>query len=228
MASLVTLAYLRKKAKQRADMENSSFLSDAEWNENINAAAKKLYDILTTFYVDYYFDTHTLTLNGTDDAYPLPDDFYKLLGVDRIVNGPTGEMISLKPYQFGERSSYLKPSDSGVSIQLSYIPKMPEMAADSDTFDGINGWEQFIILDAAEVALAKEESDTTAIEKAKREMVEVITASAPIRDAGELERVTDVTDRSYAVRQLIEAQLKYRIMGNNIKFVQVQVSGSTP
>lgn len=216
MARTVTLASLRSQAQQRADMENTDFLTGAEWNVNINNSATELYDLLTTVFEDYYFDTHSITTSGTD-TYPLPDDFYKLLGVDQLF--ASGQSGTVKPFQFGERNSYRPYTGSNEALTLSYIPVMPALTQDSDTFDGINGWEEFIVIDAAIKALIKEESDVSTLMAQKAAIVRRINECAPNRDAGMPDRVTDI----YAVQPFDEAlitpAIRYRILGGNIKFI---------
>jgi hypothetical protein len=217
MARTVTLASLRSQAQQRADMENTDFLTDAEWNVNINNSATELYDLLTTVFEDYYFQTSSITTTGTD-SYPLPASFYKLLGVDQVFS--SGQSGTVKPFQFGERNSYRAYSGTGEVLTLSFIPIMPALSGDSDTFDGINGWEEYIVIDAAIKALLKEESDISALMAQKAAITKRINECAPNRDAGMPDRVTDV----YAVQPFDEAfitpTIRYRLMGGNIKLVE--------
>lgn len=87
----INLGYLRYHSKLRADKLHSNFLTDDEWNFNINQSANRLYDVLITKYGDRYFFAPPLVFstNGLD-VYPLPDGLlysaapalYKLAGVD--------------------------------------------------------------------------------------------------------------------------------------------------
>jgi len=212
MASLITLANLRTQAKQRADQENSNFLSDAEWNSNINNSAKELYDLLTNVNGDYYFNSCSVTTTANNDSYPLPDDFYKLLGVDEIITGT--ESVSLKPFQYQERNRYRKFSAGGTVLNLHYIPAMPDLVSDTDVFDGVNGYEEYIVVDAAIKALQKEESDCSLLLAQKDALTKRISASASPRDAGKPEKITDVT------LDLEESFLRYRIIADNLRLVE--------
>ncbi len=219
MPSLVTLGTLRTKARQRADMENSKFISDSEFNGIINDSAKELYDLLTTTYEDYYWTTSSISVVGGTDTYSLPDDFYKLLGVDEILNQSTGQSISLKPFMFAERNAYTQPQVS-YPVKLHYIPTMTEMVEDTDTFDGINGYEEYIIIDAAMKALIKEESDASALMAQKQAMIKRIQGAAPNRDAGRGQRVTDIYNIDPFDYLQIPSRLRYHIVGNSIIFKQ--------
>ena len=55
MATTMTLAELREASRQRADQENSQFISDSELNSYINQSYFELYDILVQSYGDDYY-----------------------------------------------------------------------------------------------------------------------------------------------------------------------------
>ncbi len=217
MARNVTLLSLRTQAKQRADMVNSSFVSDSEWNSYINASATELYDILVSAYADYYVSTGSLSiLNGTD-TYSLPTDFYKLLGVDLVIDA-NGNAVTLKPYNLQQRNAflftptwntvglaYLRYHMQGQSIKfvpmpttaqtvrILYVPALATLSGDSDTLDGVDGWEEFIVIDSAIKAKQKQEDDVGTLQGQKGAIIRRITEMAANRDAGSPEVVRDVT-----------------------------------
>lgn len=87
----INLGYLRYHSKLRADKLHSNFLTQDEWNFNINQSANKLYDLLIRKFGDKYFFAPPLIFNtnGTS-VYPIPDGLlyngapalFKLAGVD--------------------------------------------------------------------------------------------------------------------------------------------------
>ncbi len=82
----MTLAQLRTASRQRADMVNSTFISDPELNSYINASYYELYDLLVQKYGnDYFMKEYSFQLQGNISQYPLPADFFKLLGVDLLL-----------------------------------------------------------------------------------------------------------------------------------------------
>lgn len=103
----MSLSDLRVACRQRADMVNSTFISDAELNSYINASYYELYDLLVQKYGnDYYMKEYSFQLQGNVSRYDLPDDFFKLLGVDlEISSGPDG-YVSLRPFTLAERNRY--------------------------------------------------------------------------------------------------------------------------
>jgi hypothetical protein len=203
--ALITLETIRLQAKQRADMENSNFLSTLEWNQNLTNSYKELVDMLVSAYGSNYevAEPHTFVTDGATKFFPLPETFYKLLGVD-IMSGGRG--ISLKPFNFAERNQvhpkmryrlngsklWLNPMpQSGLTVTLWFVPQPQDLVEDSDTFDGISGWEEYVIVDAAIKALVKEESDITTLAAIKGALIRRIEAMSQNRDAGSPATVSD-------------------------------------
>lgn len=111
----INLGYLRYMSKLKADKLNSEFLTDDEWNFNINQSTGRLYDLLVTKYGEDYFLAPPLqfTTNGTAN-YPLPDGgnyggapaMYKLLGVDVGINASNNQWFSVPRFNFADRNRY--------------------------------------------------------------------------------------------------------------------------
>ena len=57
-----TLQNLIDRVRQRADMEGSTFVTDAEVIGYINVAMAEMHDILVTRYEDYYVESKQYTL----------------------------------------------------------------------------------------------------------------------------------------------------------------------
>lgn len=64
--------------------------------------------------------------------------------------------------------------------------------ADSTTIDGVSGWEEYIIVDAALKAMGKEESDVSLLAQQKMAMIKRLADMAENRDAGNPATVSDV------------------------------------
>lgn len=224
MSNTMTLIQLRTAVRQRADMvtadETKAFVSGTELTSYINQSAYELYDLLIQEFGDDYFvaNPYAITTDGTSSSYSLPTDFYKLLGVDLAFNGTNWS--TLKPFNFAERNRqslrglpispgrvdlryrlkgnqlWLTPTpQGGQNLQLWYIPRFTELSADSDTYDGISGWTEYVIVDAAIKCLQKEESDCSVLMAQKAALIKRITEAAENRDAGMPSTVAD-TDRS--------------------------------
>lgn len=67
---------------------------------------------------------------------------------------------------------------------------------DATTIDGVAGWEEYVIVDAAIKAMGKQESDVTLLAGRRQVLVERIEAMAEARDAGQAFHTSDVLGSS--------------------------------
>lgn len=161
MSTTMTLPEIREAVRQRADMVNSEFVSDAELSSYVNQSLFGLYDLLVTTYgEDYFVEEASVATDGTEFV-DLPDDFYKLLGVDLLVGG--NSRVTLRQFTRMERNRgavpgvYLDPWTSlryrlragklwltplpqaGLSLKLLYVPKLTTLAEPlTITVTGVN------------------------------------------------------------------------------------------
>ena len=134
MTDIVSLSELRLLAQQRADMENSQFITADEWRRMINRGYAELYDLIVTSAnsEDYFLKSSTISLTSGTATYDLPTDFYKSRGVDLNTGGAK---VPLRRYNFAERNAgglYSVASDMRYHIQGNSIVFNPEPAS-SDT-----------------------------------------------------------------------------------------------
>lgn len=109
-----TLTELITIIRRRADMENSQYVSDSEITDYINASAAELDDLLTQNFQDYRLTSRVIALSSTQSFYNLPEDFFKLRGVDADLNANFTQPYTLQPYEFAERNRYnLLPVSAG-------------------------------------------------------------------------------------------------------------------
>lgn len=224
MSTTMTLLELRTATRQRADMVNSTFVSDAELNSYINQSLFELYDLLIQKYGNDYFvaNPYTFTTDGTSDSYSLPSDFYKLLGVDLALSNSTDSYVTIKPFNFAERNRYAAPNfqsfygitnlryrlrgskiwftpiaEANQSMRIWYIPTMTTLSSDSSTTDGISGWTEYIIIDAAIKCMQKEESDVSILALQKAAIIQRIENASENRDAGFPKTISDTSFSQY-------------------------------
>lgn len=308
----ITLSELKTLCLQRADMQNTQFIdssADAELTQYINSSLAELHDLLTIKYEYYHHTSRVIQLNGSQDIYTLPEDFYKVAGVDVDISSAFTQPFTVRRFNFEERNRYhtipfvigpnggvidmqylvvgnyirIMPipttfswmriwyyprakvltdttrtfTDSAVSVanntityashnystadRISFtntggalptpiasatdyyvipvtantfsIATSPQNAFsnqplditsaagggtntiddDLDIFDGINGWEEYIIIDTAIKMLVKEESPTVAeLMAQKQNLIARIAIAAANRDAGSPKRITDI------------------------------------
>jgi len=211
----VTLAQLKKDIRFQSDEENSEFIADDDLVRIINLSAAELWDKLVSAYdEDYYQKTASISVVANKDAYALPADFFKLVGVDVNLNPSGTEKYSLQKYNWNDRNRHhtsissvvnggifayrlisnniklIPMPTSAKTIQLSYIPTSKKLTLDIDFIDGINGWEEYIIYDCSIRIMTKSESDPGPLMVKLREINERIDSMKHNRDADSTETVS--------------------------------------
>ena len=151
---------------------------------------------------------------------PNISDFYKLRGMDAKING--SDFFTLRPFNFNERNLYnnwgtwsllgltniryrmvggniiFSPKPDGVTeVRVWYIPTAQQFdsatpATSTTTFADINGYAEYVVIDAAIKCLQKEESDVQVLMAQKTAMKRRIEEAANNRDAGSPLQVSDI------------------------------------
>lgn len=220
----VTRLDIRTRAKRRADMENSTFVSDAEWNDYINEEIASLHDMVILTYRDYVQKSVLITLVVDKEDYELPADFYKERAV-YYLEGDTRYLLDpfmaneIADYQINTYAQYLRyrimgnsiwfapEPNAAATIEFWYIPQAPKLTSDSDevAYYVVSGWEEFVVLGAAIKALEKEESleQANALLRQRERVLNRITQSAIIRQAGKPQKIQDVYSMTYPGRRRV-------------------------
>jgi len=213
----ITLGELKTQARERADMEESCFVSDNQLRTFINNSIAELHDILIQAYDgDYRIieGAETPTVSGQED-YTLPVDFYKIRGVDIKINNDKFQTID--KFNFNERNRFtdraiwdltgipnvryrtlgnnlrFSPApDQQTTFRIWYIPLATKLVDDSDVFDDINAYSEYVVVDAAIKMFGKEESDTSDLKDTKAGLKRRIEEAANNRDAGDSPSVSDI------------------------------------
>lgn len=215
MSGSVTLLQLRTSAKDRANMEKSTLVTDAQWTEYINKSKDALYDLLISAYNDeYYVTTNVFSLVSGTASYALPSDFYKAISVS-LKSGNDYLRLNKFSYQSRNRNNFFPYRNNRWSlrysyrisgnnilfdpipattseVELVYIPFAVNLSSDSDSLKGFSGWEEFIIIDAAIKALRKEETDTQELERDLARLTMRLQEMADSRDIGQPARIIDI------------------------------------
>jgi excinuclease UvrABC helicase subunit UvrB len=215
MARTVTVGTLLTRVRQRADRPvDDDFITDAEIIGYIDAAYTEIYDILVSKGIGQYESIQSISADGSA-TYSLPADFYACLGVD--VRLDASDWIDLPMAQINERNYWSDDStgyarayrihgsviefypapQSGQSYRMFYAPVAGTLDDTSDTVDGVNGWEEYIVVEAAIKCLTKEESSTTALERERERLLERVDAHAENRLQAEPRRVVDAQPFEY-------------------------------
>lgn len=148
--------------------------------------------------------------------------FYKMFGMDIGLDGNNNAFVTLKKFDFIQRNRYVFPQitstllgvfnleyrvvggnimfipvpASGQQVGIWYFPRLNTLLQDTDIMDGISGWSEYVIVDAAIKALNKEESDVQVLMADKEALRQRIMSSASNRDAGQPDTISDTRTRS--------------------------------
>jgi hypothetical protein len=172
----ITLGELRDRCRQRANMVNSDFVTNDEFDAMIDSALAELMELITRCSPDFWESEETITCDGEEHSFSVATDHYKTLAVEDI----DGE-YDLKELQFKERHAppdgaygyrlinyslrfYHADHDvppAGKTFRHVYVPCPPKMTAgsitDDTTIDFIAGYEELVICMVAVEALRKED-----------------------------------------------------------------------
>lgn len=182
----ITLTELITRGKQRADMENGSFVSDDEWTHFINEEIQDIYAQMVNVDDGELFATVSPTLTKIgDNAYQLPSDFLRLVDVNIHTGNRWVRAFEADPQEYYQLLSdnytgkyctsyflklnleqdryelFLFPAPVVNDIGVRYLPAAAELSLGSDTLNWPSNWHQAVEAGAAAKALIKEESDPT-------------------------------------------------------------------
>lgn len=209
----VTLAQLRERVRQRADIQNQTKrYPDTELTQLINDSYKELYGTLVRNLLIRPEATQTITTDGSA-SYALNSDHFATLGVFFDVNGDWYSLLarhSVKDRPFGitstitgEATSYriaeisgvkrieFFPVPSGRDYYITYVPFPDNLTADTDTVAVWLAWPEYVVLDASIKALRKENTDTRALEVDRERLLQRITDECAMTEMTESLKVTD-------------------------------------
>ncbi len=208
--SVVTLADLIVRVRDRADATYSTFVTDTEITRYLNESWRALYDIIIarSWGQDYFSTVDTFVTVAGTDLYYVPTDFYRLLGLDAAIGGSIGS-VTLERFPFKERTSdtsswscatlpryrfrakqiWFVPAPDGVyTITIHYIPEPTDLSG-AVSLSCPNAWWEWVVLDSAIKCVVKEEGDPAALGALRASVQERVERMAPYLDAGEPSRI---------------------------------------
>jgi len=170
----------------------------------------------------YPLPNGVLTFTDPTGASIVARPMYKLLGVDLGLNTANNAYVTVNRFNFidrnrfvypnsnstiygvfncqyrvmGDNIEFIPPPSANQPVRLWYIPRMRDLVALTDTLDGVNGWIEYVITDAAIKILQKEESDVQVLAAQKMMLIQRINASASNRDAGQPDTISDTRGAS--------------------------------
>ncbi len=220
MARAVLASEMLSRLRQMTDAENDPHLGDAELYRVLTMAVANTWDKIVSAGTGTEYKK-SVTFNTTDGQtdYPFatlcPDgDFYRVSQV--YVDEGSGQFRPISRINMAETQSYRAPQGS-VPMVLWYIPCAPVWTLGTETFDGINGWEEHTLNVAAEVIKKKKMDDPGPYRQARMELEQRIARMANRDDAEPprviRKRMRQSMDYYASYRNNIS---KYDIRGNNL------------
>lgn len=179
----VTLLQLRTRVRQRTDNEHTGdFVTNDELNQLINTKVLELYELLVIHGLHRTESTYTITPLSTSPAetsYDLPADLFAVLGVyGQASTSDPGRWLTrhdhrvvVNGYFPGDADTYrvvgstleLNPPPTSGVYTVRYVPVPAELTDDADTFDGVLGWDEYIVVAVSIDVLDKEDGDQNTI-----------------------------------------------------------------
>lgn len=102
----------------------------------------------------------------------------------------SGNVVSLT--QTGDNPSAITQGGTNLGYAVRMLVSASEIDPGSLVADGVSGWMEYVVTDAAIKCLQKEESDTSVLQLQKAALIKRIEAAAENRDAGSPATVADV------------------------------------
>lgn len=218
MARTRTLAELRAEAYSRSDNDGAEDRHPpADVDRYVNQGIAELYDLLVEARGRSYYrkvSPTPITTTANTSRYALASDFYQLISVR--VSGDDGDVLepfraedepSLRasaastdhPTHYEIQNGYIELLPlhaAGLTVVVDYVPAAAVIPSSpgTGTFDGINGWEEYVTIFAAKCMATRDEDWelVAALSREQERLKERINGLAPKRDRFRAERVKDV------------------------------------
>lgn len=209
-----TLAQLRQRVRELVDIESNRHFTDAEVNSRISSAYGKYYAKLVASGLGYAGETtQTITTTGAS-SYNLPSDHMATLRVDYRATTdywfPLEEVLvqeidrfqntGSEAYGFrlvGSTITLYPTPPTGQTYRHIYVPAPADLTTDSQTVDGVSGFEDGIVLDAAiRCLIKKEDTDTAPLERERDRVDARIDEEREMRLLTKNRRVVQTRDRN--------------------------------
>lgn len=221
MARSKTLLQLRTLARQKADAETSTHVGDAELTGYVNDSIAALHARIVEVDEGAFEAESILSVAAgtvSSEIVSGEKDPYKILAVD-VINADGLLSYAVRRFSLGERAAlgeinslpwpgttcyrlrgfdantllWAPPFGVDTTVRVTYVESFANLVADSDAFDGRDGWDEWVAWDSAIKILVKEESSIADAEKERDRVWARILPQFNNVDRAEPDRVRDVT-----------------------------------
>ena len=217
MSRTVALSQLRTDVRTKGDFGGATVRhTDTQLNRYINQSIQAFRERISDDGSQHYLVSATGTLGvGPTSPYPfyqldlsgVSPALVRTYGIDITFSG--GRVVTLDHVPFDQRAKYgttnqggtpqawahintdqvaiLPASNTAYTYVVWYLPKFTDLSADGDTFDGVAGWEEWVVWDVVAQVIARDQfPQAFAIAEARRAEVEarVIRGATKVTQAG--------------------------------------------
>ncbi len=184
---MATLAEIRTRVRRRTDNEHTGdFVTNTELNDLINVKAMELYELLVIHGLHRAESTQTISPTSAVLSYSLNADVFAILGVwgqssstdirrwltrhDHRIYPDINTPADAETYRVAGSKIEFNPVPNKGTYTIRYVPIPTAMVVDTDTFDGMLGWEEWVVIAASLDVLTKEDGDPNTISRLEREL----------------------------------------------------------
>lgn len=232
MPNAVTASDMWDRGLDLADMTGTDFPDTTFRLPYLNEGLSELYELLVQSHEDYMTkESSAISIVSGTESYALPTDFHKLAQVFLTRNN---RRYLMDPFELTDMDGYrTSPVSDGTAV-LFYIPELTLFTSTSDTVADVLpgcpvGWERLIVLHVAmQLALREESFQVMQMLQMQKEREVARIESIAEQRTYEGNAVGDHYSRwDYAGLEAdrIQGQYRYRIIGENIHFIQVEPWG---
>lgn len=201
MARTFTLAQLRDRVRELIDAEQMRAVSDLELNKRLSNAYAKYYARLAQSGLGYPPETTATLVSTGTDTYPLPADHFATLRIDYQLSPQWWDPLDLIDIRdihrvqwqgssqafwyrlSGQNLQFLPTPAAGGTYRHIYAPAPADLTSDAQTVDGVTGWEDAVVLDAAIRCAMKWEGDVAGLVKERDDIDTQINEQIDLRSA---------------------------------------------
>jgi hypothetical protein len=214
-------ASIRTRVRRRADMENSTFVSDVEIDQYTEAAFQELYGMAVSEWEDIYIAQVDFAVTSASDQLNL--GAMKKLRALRIKNDRFLSPVSLREIEsldssggasrrgrprlywlrgvittnLGMSAQLIPPPDGNYTITAYIVPatSLVDVAAIVNSMPPMAGWDEYIVITGAIKCKDKEESDVSVLLQERGMLLENIRKTWQPVDTSEAARVVQLGER---------------------------------
>jgi hypothetical protein len=169
--AIVLGSALLTRLREAVGAENDTHVTDAELYRALTVGVQETWDTLLSMGIGTEgVKSATFSAVAGQQEYPkttIAADFYQISKL--LVLSAAGYWTPVKRYHPNEQYNSKAPTQ-GASMKLYYFPVAPVFTTGTETFDGINGWEEHAVMCACIYIKAKKEDDTGQYRSRKREI----------------------------------------------------------